>query len=75
MLFIIIFHCNFLDRNGLYLLEYSISKHGVGPLHSLDEIELMQNTRFILKHLWHFLMDVFKYYFLLAIPRNITGAC
>ena len=38
-------HCNFLDRNGLWLLQYSISKQGAAQcIPYLVEIELLRRS-------------------------------
>ena len=59
ILLLILFHFNFLDRNGLWLLQCSISKYR-------DWLNAFfgwnwgktKYTRLISKHLWHFPMDV-----------------
>ena len=55
----ILFHFNFLDMNGLWLLQYSISKHRdwLNAFFGWNGVKT-KCTRFISKHLWHFPMDV-----------------
>ena len=68
----ILINCDFLDRNGLQLLQYSISKHGDWLIVFFGLFwARTKYTRFLSKHLWHFPMDVLvKYIFLLESDKS-----
>ena len=50
---------DFLDRNGLWILQYSISKHRDWLVVFFEWNWVKKKcTRFVSKHLWHFPMDI-----------------